>query len=112
MKFFAIINSIIEGQILEEIKQSNGYALIIDESTDITQEIHIVLTIQYWQKNSLRNRFFKLLKLTDKKAETIYQEIKKFLVTKGLELLHLIAICTDGTNSMSSLKSGLLFISI
>jgi len=81
---------------------------MVDEGCDIVQEEHIIISAQYWFENNIKTRFLKLLKVSDKKAEVIFQTVKSYLMSKDISFTKMIGICTDGTYSMSSENEGLI----
>jgi len=108
LQFVELISNAIEDRILAELKSSVGYSLIVDEGCDISNEEHIVISAQYWFKSQIYTRFLKLIAVLNKKAETIFQAVKSYMGLVGLNFDTLIGLCTDGTNSMSSTKEGLI----
>eukprot|EP01022_Parablepharisma_sp_SALTPOND_P008144 TRINITY_DN13527_c0_g1_i1.p3 TRINITY_DN13527_c0_g1~~TRINITY_DN13527_c0_g1_i1.p3 ORF type:complete len:378 (-),score=25.15 TRINITY_DN13527_c0_g1_i1:941-2074(-) len=104
------ISSAIDSEILNTIKRSTSFGLMVDESVDMTQEEHVVLYAKYYDidKELFKTAFLKLLKIPNAKSLTLHKVIKSYLREAGLNIGKMASICTDGAANMASVKDGLI----
>ncbi|KAI8511816.1 hypothetical protein Bbelb_109160 [Branchiostoma belcheri] len=67
------LNEVVERRVTRETHASPFVAIGIDESTDRSQEKHVVLVIRYIRTGELVTTFLRCAKVNDGKAVTIYQ---------------------------------------
>jgi hypothetical protein len=72
----------IEKALVAEIKVSNQWSPLIDESTTITDEKHLVLVSKHMANNVPVVRYLGLIELKDCNANSITAYIKNFLTEK------------------------------
>jgi hypothetical protein len=78
----AISNSI-EETIWEELDEATAFGIMIDESTDISCEPHLIIYVKYCWHGNIRIRFLKLLQLKNKDAKSIFELIISLFDNKG-----------------------------
>ncbi|CAG8823135.1 14999_t:CDS:1, partial [Gigaspora rosea] len=69
------ISKSISNNLWDELKASSAIGIIIDESTDIATESHIIIYVKYCLNGIVKIRYLQLLKLENGNAETIYNAI-------------------------------------
>ncbi|CAG8762574.1 19788_t:CDS:2, partial [Gigaspora margarita] len=69
------ISKSISNNLWDELKASSAIGIIIDESTDIATESHIIIYVKYCLNRIVKIRYLQLLKLENGNAETIYNAI-------------------------------------
>ena len=57
---------------------------MIDESTYISTESHIILYVKYCLKGNIKIRYLKLLQLTSNDSNSIYEAIIKLFEKNGI----------------------------
>ncbi|XP_022834568.1 uncharacterized protein LOC111362226 [Spodoptera litura] len=87
--------------LIEEIGES-PYSIIIDESTDLsTQKVLCIMVRFYSNKNNdIVTTFYRLIKLRECDAKTVYDAIKDQLTRDGLKIENMVGIGVDGANVM------------
>ena len=76
----------IEKELWNALYETTSIGIMIDESTDISTELHIILYIKYCLRGFIKVRYVKLLYLNDKDAETIFLAIFTLFELKGKNL--------------------------
>ena len=102
------ISADLEAQLVAEIKAAKFYSLIIDESTDISTESHLVIYAKYLDhKNSdSKTAFLKLLKLPAGTAAAIYLSVSNYLTAQQLSPLNIVGFGSDGCSTMMGRNNG------
>ena len=111
-EMFLHIGSVLKNSIIQEVKKSGFFGLLIDEVTDIAVTEQLIAFVQFWNATSC-NVEIKFLSANDLLAESDSanaQTISNCLVTElnncELAVDHLIALCTDGASVMTGKNSG------
>jgi len=101
------ISKVIDEQILEEMlsSESNGYSLMLDESTDIAVVKKLLLYSRYTFKGKVHTRFMANLDILNGTAEQIVQSVSHFLETKNLNISNLLGLGSDGASTMVGRKN-------
>ena len=92
-------------QILAEIKESKfGFAIQLDESTDITNYCLLLVYVHYAQTNIMKTELLLNHEVsTTMKGKDIFDS---FLKKNGLDWKNLVGCTTDGALSMLGCRSG------
>ena len=77
----------IEKELWNELNETTSIGIMIDESTNISTESHIILYVKYCLRGFIKVKYAKLLHLNGKDAETIYLAIFTLFESKGKNLL-------------------------
>src|ERR1044072_2894064 len=85
-KFEEAIFYVIEKALIDEIKTSERWSILIDVSTSITDEKHLVIVSKHIANNVLVLRYLGLIELDNCSANNITTQIKSFLNEKGLQV--------------------------
>ena len=70
----AISNSI-EETVWKELDEAIAFGIMIDESTDISCEPHLIIYVKYCLHENIKIHFLKLLQLKSKDSKTIFETI-------------------------------------
>ena len=96
-------------QLVHDVKNCK-YAIAVDESCDSSNWEELVCFIRFIDnktKYGIREELLFCRKIHDGKSETINEEIRTFLEANGIALKNMVAITTDGAQSMLGKHSGL-----
>jgi len=102
-KFEEAIFYVVEKALINEIKVSDQWSLLIDESTSITDEKHLVLVSKHMANNVPVMRYLGLIELDDCSANSIMAYIKNFLVEKDLQIKNIAHFGSDGASVMTGM---------
>jgi hypothetical protein len=78
----AISNSI-EETIWKELDEAIAFGIMVDESTDISCEPHLIIFVKYCLHGNIKVRFLKLLQLRSKDSKSIFEAIISIFDEKG-----------------------------
>ena len=104
-----LINSMVEDiekTLKERVEKSPGYAVMTDETTDVSNDRHLAFCVKYVDVESgdVCVDCIKDVKVNDGKAETIFTETKS--VVEQINVEKFVAFGSDGCNTMIGKKSG------
>ena len=102
----------IADQILAEIKESKfGFAIQLDESTDITNYCQLLVYVRYAQTNIMKTELLLNHEVsTTTKGKDIFDILDSFFKKNGLDWKNLVGCTTDGAPSMLGYRSGFQFV--
>lgn len=113
------LSSVIEDKILRELKQSEHYALMFDETTDCTTVEQLVIHCRYIFDGTLQVKFLAMIDVLGSLGEQLNEErtislnaaniagaVEDFIGKKGLAFDCLRGIGTDGAPIMTGRKGG------
>ena len=98
----------IADQVLAEIKESKfGFAIQLDESTDITNYCQLLVYVRYAQTNIMKTELLLNHEVsTTTKGKDIFDILDSFFKKNGLDWKNLVGCTTDGAPSMLACRSG------
>jgi len=97
----------IKSQLISRIKQSNFFAIQLDESTDITNCAQLMVFIRYQYSNQIHDDLLfcrELLNTT--RGHDIFVKVDEFFLENELEWSKCVGVCTDGAAAMTGRISG------
>ena len=102
------ISSVIQRKVLEKVKDSTFFGLMIDESTDISVQGHLVVFVTYLEASLPITCFLDLLWIVDGKKDSklIFDTLMNVVKTWGLDMKKCVGFGFDGAASMVGKKSG------
>ena len=103
------ISSDIEKNVSGNKLQCSGFALQVDESTDITNKAQLIAFVHFINENEIANQFLfcKELSVT-KKGENIFNILNDYLDKWQLSWKSCVGICTDGAPFTEGCIKGLV----
>ena len=95
-------------QILAEIKESKfGFAIQLDESTDITNYCQLLVYVRYARTNIMKTELLLNHEVfTTTKRKDIFDIFNRFFRKNGLDWKNLVGYTTDGATSMLGCRPG------
>lgn len=100
------ISKILTKNLVSEINSSPTYAIMIDESTDVSVEKHLSICIRYEKNGEAVSKFLLNAKLKDGKSHTIVNCIVEQFDKLGICLSKCSSLATDGAAVMTGRKTG------
>ena len=106
--FLSSLSYAIERFTLEKVKQSPYYAIMIDETFDISKKEQLMIYIKYLNQIDLKpeTTYLKNTQITDLTGKGIFNKVIEILKEKSLDQGRLIGLGTDGASSMTGFQSG------
>ena len=99
------ITMVFTREIIKNILESSVFAIMIDESTDLTVKKHMSLCIRY-VKYGEKTKFLANISIEDGKALTIVSSIIHCLKEFGFDPSKVVSLATDGAATMMGKKTG------
>jgi len=92
---------------VERIKASSSFALLIDSSTDVSTEDHLLIYIRYLHPDTLvaTTEYLTCVKLLATIADAITAVLLGVMTALGLDVQRMARFCNDGATTMVSVKS-------
>ena len=100
------LSSVIEEQILDDIRSCDFFALMTDESTDIAVLKQLVLVARYMTETGVKTSFLLIQDIPDGTAKTIETALLQILAVKSLDITRLRAFGSDGAAVMTGRLNG------
>lgn len=94
------VSYIIEEAVMNEVRSSPFWSMLIDESNTIVQEKTIVFVSKHLVDNEPVIRFLGISQVTDGSSNAIVDLINKFISQKGLNKSKLFHFGSDGASNM------------
>ena len=93
--------------ICKDVRESRWYGIIIDETSDISQDEQVSFCLSYLANGTKKEAFvgFHATKTTD--GEALYKLVKEVMNDLQLELQNIVGECFDGASNMSGVNKGL-----
>lgn len=97
----------IKSQLLIQIKNSDTFAIQLDESTDLTNNAQLMVFVRYQYNLQIHEDllFCETLSETTKGID-IFKKVNDFFVINELEWSKCVGVCTDGAAAMTGRISG------
>lgn len=99
---------VIEKALCEEIRSSNHWSIMIDETNSITDEKHLAVVSRHISHNVPVTRYLGMIDLDDLTAEAIAFDLKSFIIAKGLKVENLLHFGSDGAATLIGTKTGVV----
>lgn len=77
-QFIKIISDYFDQTLLEKLRESPALGIMVDESTDLSMEKHLIVYMNYLEQGNLRTSFLTLLKLVSADANAVYNTLVGF----------------------------------
>ena len=78
-EFISLISRHLDDSLIEKIRQSPTLGIMIDESTDLGMEKHLIVYINYLDKAIAYTKFLTILKLSSADASVVYNSLVSYL---------------------------------
>jgi len=98
----------IELTVIDRIKNSNIFAIQVDESTDVTNFAVLLVIARYLNNNKVEENVLLCHLLSEgTTGEDIFNAIDFYFIKMSINWSNCCGLCTDGGKSMSGIYSGL-----
>ena len=105
-EFVHVMSELLERDILNELKASQFFSLIGDESNEVAVHKNLILYVKYMKKSEVRLAFLKLLKLDGADAATIYETIMTYIRGNRVDPSKMVMWTSDGAEVMLGKYNG------
>ena len=102
-----VIGENIRDSTINQIKDARIFALILDESLDISRHEQAAVVLRYMNPQFVVNeRFVGFFHATQTDGESLYHLVQTVLMTLDLNIDDIVAHCYDGTANMRGMYKG------
>ena len=102
-----VIGENIRDNTINQIKYTRMFALILDESSDISRHEQAAVVLRYVNPHFVINeRFVGFFRATQTDGESLYHLVQTVLMTLGLNIEDIVAQCYDGAANMRGMYKG------
>ncbi|CAG8721475.1 6749_t:CDS:2, partial [Cetraspora pellucida] len=105
LQMLEAMSILIDNDLWNELKNSSAIGILIDESTDIATESHIIVYVKYCLYGIVKVRYLQLLQLEHGDAKSIYNAIYS-LFDKHKLCEKIMAFASDGASVMMGKNNG------
>lgn len=100
------ISTVFVKEIVAEMTQSDVFAVMIDESTDLAVQKHPSICAKYVKDGEPVTHFLTNVAIENGKAHTIVNSLIQCLTKLGLDPSKLVSLASDGAATMTGKKTG------
>ncbi|XP_041365566.1 zinc finger protein 862-like [Gigantopelta aegis] len=105
-ELITIASDIIRESIIEDLKSSKAIGIMVDESTDLETEKHLIIYATYVKEGSTCVRYVQLLKLTSCDAVSLTAKIVSFFQGNEIDMKKVFGFGSDGAAVMLGKEGG------
>ena len=105
-EFISLISRNLDDSLIEKIRQSPTLGIMIDESTDLGMEKHLIVYINYLDKAIAYTKFLTILKLSSADASVVYNSLVSYLKACKIDPSKIFGFSSDGAAVMTGKDSG------
>ena len=105
-EFITLISQSLDDSLIEKLRQSPALGLMIDESTDLGMEKHLIVFINYLDKGILQTSYLTLIKLTAADANVVFSSLVGYLRACDIDIRKVYGFSSDGAAVMVGKQNG------
>ena len=104
-----VLSPVIENN-LEKILSSNRFSLLIDESTDLSNEKYLCFLVRYFINGQINTSLLDLIPVSAEgdSAKCMYMQFKTCVQKRKIDLNNIVGFCSDNANVMVGRKESFL----
>ena len=102
-----IMSAVVRDKIVEDVKKSFGYSIIVDETSDICRVEQVAICLRFTMAGETRECFIGFYATPSTEGQVLYELVKNELSRLELNLDNIVGQCFDGAANMSGVKRGL-----
>ena len=106
-QMIAIIGTAILDEIIGRVKVAKFYAIIADETPDMSQTEQLSLLVRFVWNGEVEERLLTLIPMEETTAEALFVAVTQELQKNGIDLVLLRGQCYDGANNVAGVHTGL-----
>jgi hypothetical protein len=109
-KFISALNNTVLDRENNELKFAKKLSIMIDESTDITQDKKLIVYSQFINRTNyeVSSIYLGLIELTGLDSETIFNNLIAFLKQRGINIQKIASMASDGASVMRGKETGVI----
>lgn len=103
---FYVISKLVLETIAKEVKEAKYFAILADETKDISKTEQLSIMVRYYHNNTMNERFLGYEPCNELNAKALFNYIYKTLTDCGIDIKNCIAQTYDGASVMSGKQNG------
>ncbi len=103
----AILGSAILDEIVQRVKEAKFYAIIADETPDMSQTEQLSLLVRFVWNGEVEERLLAMIPMHETTAEALFEAVTQKLQQHGIDVADLRGQCYDGANNVAGVHTGL-----
>ncbi len=103
----AILGSGILDEIVQRVKEAKFYAIIADETPDMSKTEQLSLLVRFVWNGEVEERLLAMMPMHETTAEALFEAVTQKLQQHGIDVADLRGQCYDGANNVAGVHTGL-----
>lgn len=103
---FYVMSKLVLETIAKEVKEAKYFAILADETKDISKTEQLSIMVRYYHNNTMNERFLGYVPCNELNAKALFNYINKTLTDCGIDIKNCIAQTYDGASVMSGKQNG------
>ena len=103
---FYVMSKLVLETIAKEVKEAKYFAILADETKDISKTEQLSIMVRYYYNNTMNERFLGYVPCKELNANALFNYINKTLSDCGIDIKNCIAQTYDGAYVMSGKQNG------
>ena len=105
-ELLGITADFIRQAIVKDVQEAKFYSIIVDETTDVSNQEQVSLCLRYMRNGKAVETFFGFQTTKSTDGKTLFLLIKEVLENAGFSFSGIVGQCFDGAANMSGAKKG------
>ncbi|XP_063765900.1 zinc finger MYM-type protein 1-like [Eleginops maclovinus] len=101
-----VMASMVREQVSNEVKLGEHFALMVDETKDVSKKEQISVALRYLNNDMIHEEFLDFISAEGLDAESLHKSVKQTLAKCSIDKHACIAQCYDGASVMSGCNNG------
>ena len=106
-ELLSLIKKQVVHRIVQDVKKSGMFAVIVDETSDVSRTEQVSLCLSYMANGSKKETFVGFYDTESTEGEALYKLVTKAIGDLDLNLEDIVGQCYDGAANMSGIHKGL-----
>ena len=106
--FLSIISRVLDKNLIEKLQKSTAVGIMIDESTDLGTEKHLIVYINYLVDGVMHTSYLTLQKLIASNADVVFNSLISLLRVCKVEMTKVFGFSSDGAAVMLGRENGVV----
>ena len=101
-----IMANVVREQVSNEVKQGELFALMVDETKDVSKKEQISVVLRYLNEDNIHEEFLDFIPAEGLDAQSLLKSVKQTLAKCNIDKNACIAQCYDGASVMYGSNNG------
>ena len=105
-EFISLISDHLDETLLVKLRNSPALGLMVDESTDLGLEKHMIVFINYIDNGSVQTKYLTLIKLASADSSVVYNSLISYFRACDIDISTVYGFGSDGAAVMTGKHNG------